>query len=153
MLLDFEWADKGLDGQIAESVASTAITCQFLCIVAINDLPMSAKREWWWKECLFQYLVFVEIASCCGCRWGLIWCSPASKMRVTRNNIVWKLAHGYCLCYCKTFWLVPDFAECTKFFLPKCAVHYLYHLKSNNVIDQRENHQYRKALLSMIDFI
>ena len=27
---------------------------------------------------------------------------------VTRNNIVWKLAHGYGLCYCKTFSLVPD---------------------------------------------
>ena len=28
---------------------------------------------------------------------------------VTRNNIVWKLARGYCLCYCKTFSQVPDF--------------------------------------------
>ena len=30
---------------------------------------------------------------------------------VTRNNIVWKLACGYCLCYCKTFSLVPDSTE------------------------------------------
>ena len=33
---------------------------------------------------------------------------------VTRNNIVWKLVRGYCLCYCKSFWLVPDSTECTK---------------------------------------
>ena len=38
---------------------------------------------------------------------------------ITRNNIVWKLARGYCLCYCKTFSLVPDSTECTKFFFPK----------------------------------
>ena len=36
---------------------------------------------------------------------------------VTRNNIFWKLVHGYCLCYCKTFSLVPDSSECTKIFL------------------------------------
>ena len=35
---------------------------------------------------------------------------------VTRNNIVWKLARDYCLCYCKTFSLVPDSTECTKIF-------------------------------------
>ena len=55
---------------------------------------------------------------------------------VTRNIIVRKLACGYCLCYYKTFSLVPDSTECTKIFLPKCAVHYLYHLKSNNIIGQ-----------------
>ena len=38
---------------------------------------------------------------------------------VTRNNIVWKLACGYCLCYCKTFSLVPDSTECTKIFATK----------------------------------
>ena len=54
---------------------------------------------------------------------------------VTRNNIVWKLARGYCLCYCKTFSLVPG---STKNFLRKCAVHYLYHLKSNNIVSQRK---------------
>ena len=51
-----------------------------------------------------------------------------------RNNIVWKLTRGYCLCYCKTFSLVPDSTECTKNFLPKSVVDYLYHLKSNNII-------------------
>ena len=38
---------------------------------------------------------------------------------VTRNNIVWKLVCGYCLCYCKTFSLVPDSTECTKIFVPE----------------------------------
>ena len=57
---------------------------------------------------------------------------------VTRNNIVCKLARGCCLCYCKSFSLVPDSTECTKFFLPKSAVHYLYHLKSSNTIGQRK---------------
>ena len=55
---------------------------------------------------------------------------------VTRNNIVWKLARGYCLCYCKTFSLVPDSTECT-IFLQRSAVHYSYHLKSN-IIGQRK---------------
>ena len=36
---------------------------------------------------------------------------------VTRNSIVWKLARGYCLCYCKTFSPVPDSTECTKIFV------------------------------------
>ena len=41
---------------------------------------------------------------------------------VTRNNIVWKLAYGYCLCCCKTFLLVPDSTECTKIFVTeKCS--------------------------------
>ena len=57
---------------------------------------------------------------------------------VTRNNIVWKLARGCCICYCKTFSLVPDSTECTNYFLPKCAVHYSYHLRSNNIVSQRE---------------
>ena len=55
---------------------------------------------------------------------------------VTRSNIVWKLPR--CFCFCKTFSLVPDSTECTKIFLPKCAVHYLYHLKSNNIVSQRK---------------
>ena len=42
------------------------------------------------------------------------------------------------LCYCKTFSLVPDSAECRNFFPPKSAVHYLYHLKSDNIIGQRK---------------
>ena len=41
---------------------------------------------------------------------------------VTRNNIVWKLGHGYCLCYCKTLLLVPDSTECIKIFVTeKCS--------------------------------
>ena len=35
--------DKGLDGLIVESVVSLAIVCQFLCMVVMNDLPMSEK--------------------------------------------------------------------------------------------------------------
>ena len=45
---------------------------------------------------------------------------------------------GYCLCYCKTFSLLPDPTQCTNIFLPKSAVHYLYHLKLNNIIDRRK---------------
>ena len=36
---------------------------------------------------------------------------------VTRNNMVWKLACDYCLCYCKTFLIVPDSTECPKVFV------------------------------------
>ena len=43
----------------------------------------------------------------------------ASVIIVTRKKIVWKLARGYCLCYCKTFLLVPDFTGCTKIFVTK----------------------------------
>ena len=57
---------------------------------------------------------------------------------------------GYCLFYCKTFFLAPDSTECTIFFLPKSAVYYLYHLKSNNFIGQREIIQ--KNHFSMIGF-
>ena len=57
---------------------------------------------------------------------------------VTRNSIVCKLTRGYYLCYCKTFPLVPDSTEWTKNFLPKSAVDYLYHLKSNNIIGQKK---------------
>ena len=42
------------------------------------------------------------------------------------------------LCYCKTFLLVPDPTECTKFFLLKSAVHYLCNLKTNHIIVQRK---------------
>ena len=69
---------------------------------------------------------------------------------VTRNNIVRKLARGYCSCYCKTFLLVPDSTECTKIFLPKCAVHYLYHLKPNNIIGQRKTTNSSFRLTSLI---
>ena len=49
-----------------------------------------------------------------------------------------KLARGYCLCYCKTFSIVPDSTEYTKILLSKSPVHYLRHLKSNNIIGQRK---------------
>ena len=62
----------------------------------------------------------------------------ASVIIVTRKNIVWKLACSYCLCYCKTFSLVPDFTGCIKNVLLKRVVHYLCHLKSNNIIGQRK---------------
>ena len=64
---------------------------------------------------------------------------------VTRNNIVWKLACGYCLCNCKTFPLVPNATECTKIFATeKCSTLLLspkikYHkIKYYN---SKENHQ------------
>ena len=57
---------------------------------------------------------------------------------VTRNNMVWKLARGYCLCYCKTFLLVPDSTECAKKnFTEKCSTLFVS-LKSNNIIGQRK---------------
>ena len=43
-------------------------------------------------------------------------CEKLIENIVTRNNIIWKLARGYFLCYCKTFSLVPDSAEGTKLF-------------------------------------
>ena len=55
---------------------------------------------------------------------------------VTRNNIVWKLARGYYLCYCNTFSLAPDSRVHNIFFSPKSVAHYLHHLKSNNIIGQ-----------------
>ena len=35
--------DKGLDGQIVESMVSQAIVCQFLYMVVVNDFSMSEK--------------------------------------------------------------------------------------------------------------
>ena len=43
MLLDFEQVDKGLDSKIVKSMASSTVVCQFLCIVATNDLPIPGK--------------------------------------------------------------------------------------------------------------
>ena len=60
----------------------------------------------------------------------------ASVRIVTRNNIVWKLERGYCLCYCKTFSLVSGSTSVQNLFLLKSAVHYLYYLKSSNTIGQ-----------------
>ena len=71
-----------------------------------------------------------------------------------RNNIVWKLACGYCLSYCKIYSLVPDSEECIHFFSPNSAVHYFYHLKSNNIVGQRKTNNTEKYLYaSMIDFV
>ena len=55
---------------------------------------------------------------------------------VKRSNIVCKPACDYCLCYCKTFLLVPVSTECIKSFLAKRAVHYLFNLKPNYIIGQ-----------------
>ena len=68
--------------------------------------------------------------------------------RVTRNNIVWKLARGYCLCYCKT----PDSTECTKKVSEECSTLFVPP-KIKYDYRPKENHQYRKTILSMIDFI
>ena len=43
MLVDLVQADESLDGQTVENAVSLAIVCQFLCIVAVNSLPMSEK--------------------------------------------------------------------------------------------------------------
>ena len=57
---------------------------------------------------------------------------------VRRNNIVWKLGRGYCLCYCKNFSVVKTPQSAQNLFFPKSAVHYLCYLKSSNTIDQRK---------------
>ena len=45
-----------------------------------------------------------------------------AEIIVTRNNVVWRLACGYCVCYCKTFSLVLDSKECTKnYFTEECS--------------------------------
>ena len=49
---------------------------------------------------------------------------------VTRNNIVWKLARGCCLCYCKIFSERQTPQTAHQLLLPKSAVHNLCHLKS-----------------------
>ena len=72
---------------------------------------------------------------------------------VTRNNIFWKLVCGYCLCYCKTFSLVPDFTVYTKkLFTEVCSILFVP-LKIKLHCKSKENHQYRKTLLSMIDSV
>ena len=63
---------------------------------------------------------------------------PIHESCSKRNNIVWKLACGYCLCYCENFSLVSDSTDGKKVqFLPWCVVHYLYHLRSN-IMSQRK---------------
>ena len=66
MWLDFVQADKGLDGQIVESMVSLAITHQFLYMVVVNDLPMSEKGVTMGR--MFLYVVSIEIASYYWCR-------------------------------------------------------------------------------------
>ena len=46
------WADRGLDGQIVESVASLAIWCQFVCIIDGSSLPMSENGVTMGRMCL-----------------------------------------------------------------------------------------------------
>ena len=57
--------DKGLDGQIAESVVSQAIVCQFLYMV-VHDFPMSEKGVTMGR--MFLYVVSIEITSYYTCR-------------------------------------------------------------------------------------
>ena len=46
-----------------------------------------------------------------------------AEIIVARNNVVRKLACGYCVCYCKTFSLVLDSTECTKnYFTEECSI-------------------------------
>ena len=75
-----------------------------------------------------------------------LWSSPLTFIMVTRKNIVWKLQRDYCLCYCKTFSLLPDPTQCTKIF----TVHYSYYLKLNNIIAQKKTTNVEKKVLSMI---
>ena len=70
---------------------------------------------------------------------------------VTRNDIVWKLARGYFLCYCKTFLLVPDSAEGTKLFTEERSSALLVTPEIKYYYRSKENHQYRKTLLTSFD--
>ena len=49
----------------------------------------------------------------------------------TRKNILWKLARGYCLCYCKTFLLVAEPTECKKSFTEECRRDFFVYLTQN----------------------
>ena len=55
----FGKADKGLDGQMVESVMSLTTLCQFLCIIELSSLPMSEKGVTMRRMLL----------SVCGVRW------------------------------------------------------------------------------------
>ena len=52
-------ADKGLDGQMVENVVSLATMCQFMCMMAVNCLPMSEKGV----------IIGKMLVSVCGVRW------------------------------------------------------------------------------------
>ena len=62
----FVQVDKGLDGQIVETVVSQVIVCQFLHVVVVNDLLMSEKGVTMGQ--MFLYVVSVEITSYYTCR-------------------------------------------------------------------------------------
>lgn len=66
---------------------------------------------------------------------------------VTRKSLVWKLFHGYSLCYCRTFFLVLDTTECTQKLLPKNTVHYAYYLKLNDIKAQRKTTNIEKSFI------
>ena len=57
----FVQVDKGLDGQIVETVVSQVIVCQFLHVVVVNDLLMSEKGVTMGQ--MFLHVVSVEITS------------------------------------------------------------------------------------------
>ena len=46
---------------------------------------------------------------------------------IKRKYVVWKLARGYCLCYCKTFFFVSvePHRVCKKVFTKKCSTLFL----------------------------
>ena len=73
MLLDLEQADKGLNGQMVEIVASLAIVCQFLCTAAVNSLLMSEKVVTTGRM-FFSFCGVRWITSYCGCRSKLFLC-------------------------------------------------------------------------------
>ena len=73
-----------------------------------------------------------------------------AKSFILQETIVTKI-HSLKTCARLLFMLSKDFLASArlhrvqkKFFLPKNAVYYLYRVKSNTIIGQRENHQYKK---------
>ena len=76
----FVQVDKGLDGQIVESVVSQAIVCQFLYMVVVNDLPMSEKGVTVGR--MFLYVVSIEITSYYCCRQSLFYVLKGTLMQI-----------------------------------------------------------------------
>ena len=72
-----------------------------------------------------------------------------AKSFILQETIVTKI-HSLKTCARLLFMLSKDFLASARLhrvqkkFLPKNAVYYLYRLKSNTIIGQRENHQYKK---------
>ena len=88
----------------------------------INKNPLRKEKKWKQlvrrttihaKQKFNHHLHQVFISFYCS-KISLFFFSLLPMIIVTRNNIVWKLVRGYCLCYCKTFLLVPGSTECTK---------------------------------------